>query len=89
MKLVKVLALSTGIAAYTFAASVRAETEITVGVITDMSGLYSDFSGKGSVEATRLAIEDFMAGHPDVNVRLISADHQNKPDLASTIAREW
>lgn len=63
--------------------------EITLGVLTDMSGLYSDFSGRGSVEATRLAIDDFTAAHPDVTVTLVSADHQNKADLASTIAREW
>lgn len=54
-----------------------------------MSGLYSDFAGKGSVEALNLAIEDFTAANPDVAIRLVTADHQNKPDLASTIAREW
>lgn len=89
MKLVSTLALAAGFAAFALAAPARAQTAITLGVITDMSGLYSDFSGRGSVEATRLAIEDFTAAHPDVTVDLLSADHQNKPDLASTIAREW
>ncbi|MDD9723608.1 ABC transporter substrate-binding protein [Sulfitobacter sp. PR48] len=72
-----------------FAAPLHAQTEITVGVLTDMSGLYSDFSGKGSVAAAQLAIDDFVASHPDVKVDLVSADHQNKPDIAAATAREW
>ena len=66
-----------------------AEMTVKIGVLTDMSGLYSDFSGAGSVEAARMAAEDFMAANPDVKVEIVSADHQNKPDIASSIARKW
>ena len=62
---------------------------IKIGVLTDMSGGYSDLAGKGSVTAAQLAIEDFgktIGGRP---VELIVADHQNKADIASTIARRW
>ncbi|GGA23557.1 ABC transporter substrate-binding protein [Salipiger profundus] len=72
-----------------FAGLAQAQTEINVGLISDMSGVYSDFAGKGSVEAMNLAIEDFTAAHPEVKITLETADHQNKPDLASNIAREW
>jgi branched-chain amino acid transport system substrate-binding protein len=66
-----------------------AQTTIRIGVMTDMSGLYSDFSGAGSVEAARMAAEDFMAANPEVKVEVVSADHQNKPDIAASIARKW
>ncbi|OUL99608.1 ABC transporter substrate-binding protein [Variovorax sp. JS1663] len=62
---------------------------VRIGLLTDMASLYSDFSGKGSVEAVRMAIEDFggqVLGKP---IELVSADHQNKPDIAATKAREW
>ncbi len=62
---------------------------VKVGVLTDMSSLYSDIGGKGSVEAARMAIEDFggkLLGKP---IELISADHQNKPDVGASIARKW
>lgn len=68
---------------------VRAEATIRIGVLTDMSGLYSDFSGAGSVEAAKMAAEDFMTANPDVKVDVVSADHQNKPDIAASIARKW
>ena len=67
----------------------NAETTIRIGVLTDMSGLYSDFSGAGSLEAAKMAAEDFMADNPDVKVEIVSADHQNKPDIAASIARKW
>jgi branched-chain amino acid transport system substrate-binding protein len=62
---------------------------VKVGVLTDMTGAYSDLAGPGSVVAAQLAIEDFggkVLGKPVV---LVSADHQNKPDVASNIARKW
>jgi branched-chain amino acid transport system substrate-binding protein len=67
----------------------NAQTTIRIGVLTDMSGLYSDFSGAGSLEAAKMAAEDFMAANPDVKVEVLSADHQNKPDIAASIARKW
>ncbi|MCC8953117.1 ABC transporter substrate-binding protein [Bradyrhizobium sp. Pear77] len=62
---------------------------VRIGVINDMSGLYSDLGGEGSVEAARLAIEDFGPTVLGKKVELMSADHQNKPDIASGIVRRW
>lgn len=63
---------------------------VKIGVLTDMSGVYSDITGKGSILAARLAVEDCLkaecAGMP---IEILSADHQNKADVASVIAREW
>jgi branched-chain amino acid transport system substrate-binding protein len=62
---------------------------IKIGVLTDMSSLYSDIGGPGSVVAARLAIEDFGAAKKGMKVEIVSADHQNKPDVGSQIARQW
>lgn len=62
---------------------------VKIGVMTDMSSLFSDIGGDGSVVAAKMAIEDFggkVLGKP---IELISADHQNKPDVAANLAREW
>ena len=64
-------------------------TDIKIGVLNDRSGVYADLSGEGSVIAARMAVEDFDAATKGINVEIVSADHQNKPDIASTIAREW
>ncbi len=66
-----------------------APKEIRIGLLTDMSGVYSDFSGRGSAVAAQLAIADFTRTHPDVRVTLLTADHQNKSDIGSAIARRW
>jgi branched-chain amino acid transport system substrate-binding protein len=63
--------------------------DVKLGVLNDRSGIYADLSGEGSVVAARMAIEDFDAAAKGINVEVISADHQNKPDVASTIARQW
>jgi branched-chain amino acid transport system substrate-binding protein len=62
---------------------------IKIGVMNDMSGLYADLTGPGSVVAARLAVEDFGAAKKGMKVEIVSADHQNKPDVGSTIARTW
>jgi branched-chain amino acid transport system substrate-binding protein len=62
---------------------------IKIGVLTDMSGLYSDTSGAGSVVAAKMAVQDFDATAKGMKVEIVSADHQNKADLGSTIARSW
>ena len=63
---------------------------VKLGVLTDMSGTYSDLSGPGAVEATKMAIEDFIAKEkPDFKVEMVSADHQNKADISANKAREW
>src|ERR1700722_6070657 len=61
---------------------------IKLGVLTDLSGTYRDNTGPTSLAAAQLAIEE-MKGHVYFDVELISADHQNKPDVAATIARQW
>ncbi|MES2974704.1 MAG: ABC transporter substrate-binding protein [Pseudomonadota bacterium] len=63
---------------------------VKLGLLTDMSGPYSDPAGQGTVVATRMAIADFVAAEkPPFKVELLSADHQNKPDIAGAKAREW
>src|ERR1035437_9859280 len=62
---------------------------VKIGLILDMSSLYSDITGEGSVTAARMAIEDFggkVLGKP---IELVYADHQNKADIAANKAREW
>jgi branched-chain amino acid transport system substrate-binding protein len=62
--------------------------KVRIGVLNDQSGLYADLGGQGSVLAARLAIEDFggLGGTP---VEVVFADHQNKPDVGSNVARQW
>jgi branched-chain amino acid transport system substrate-binding protein len=63
---------------------------VKIGVLTDMSGAFADLSGAGSVQVAQMAIDDFKAAaKPTFKIELISADHQNKPDIASARAREW
>ncbi|HUG62655.1 MAG TPA: ABC transporter substrate-binding protein [Methylomirabilota bacterium] len=63
--------------------------DVKIGVLNDRSGIYADLAGEGSVIAARMAVADFDAAGKGINVEIISADHQNKPDVASTIARQW
>jgi branched-chain amino acid transport system substrate-binding protein len=65
------------------------EIDIKIGVMNDRSGLYADLTGEGSVVAARMAAEDFDVEGKGWSVEFVSADHQNKPDIASTIARTW
>jgi branched-chain amino acid transport system substrate-binding protein len=62
---------------------------VRVGVLTDMSGPFSDQVGKGSVTAAEMAAEDFAPEAHGLKVEILSADHQNKPDVGAGIAREW
>lgn len=62
---------------------------IKIGLITDLSGIYSDISGKGHIEAINMAIEDFGGTLNGKKIELIYADHLNKADIASSMAREW
>jgi len=62
---------------------------VKIGVLTDNSGLYSDLGGAGSTLAAQMAIEDSGLAAKGWKIDLISADHQNKPDIATTIARQW
>jgi branched-chain amino acid transport system substrate-binding protein len=65
------------------------DTPLKFGVLTDMNGLFADNGGKGSVAAAQLAIEECGGSALGKSIELISADHQNKPDIGGNIARQW
>ncbi len=72
------------------AASKVSDGVVKIGVLTDMSGTYSDLAGPGSLIAVQMAVEDFLAKEkPDFKIEVISADHQNKGDISANKAREW
>ena len=72
------------------AAPARAEAPLTLGVLTDMSGIYADATGRGSVQAVQMAVDDCRKGPcAGMEIRVLSADHQNKPDVGVAVAREW
>lgn len=92
MKLKKKLLSSLVAAGLAFGANAQAQVSdgvIKIGVMNDMSGTYADLAGPGSVLAVQMAIEDFGAARKGLKVEVVSADHQNKPDVGSTIARTW
>jgi branched-chain amino acid transport system substrate-binding protein len=62
---------------------------IKIGIMNDQSGTYADLAGPGSVVAARMAVEDFGAAKKGMKVEILVADHQNKPDVGSSIARQW
>ena len=63
--------------------------KLVIGVMTDMSGPYADLAGKGSEVAAQMAVEDFGGKVAGMPIEVISADHQTKPDIGSSLAREW
>ena len=63
--------------------------KVKIGILNDQSGVYADFGGLGSVEAAKMAAEDFGGKVLDAPIEIVSADHQNKADIASNIARQW
>ena len=65
------------------------QINVKIGVLTDMSSLYADNSGPGSVTAAKMAAADFMKDHPNVKVEVVSGDHQNKADVGTNIANQW
>src|SRR3954469_15490543 len=66
-----------------------AQVSVKVGVLNDQSGVYADVGGKGSVIAAEMAVEDFKPAANGLQVEVVSADHQNKPDIGANIARQW
>ena len=63
---------------------------VKIGVLNDMSGLYADITGPGSVVAAKMAVEDYLkSSKSSLKVEIVSADHQNKADIGSNIARQW
>ena len=85
--------LAGGAAAATLAPVRRARAAdapvLRLGVLTDLSGPYADVSGSGSVICAQQAAAEAMAAHPGMKVEIVSGDHQNKPDVGASIAREW
>ena len=77
------LALALGLATPSAAQGLK------LGILTDLSGPYSDVAGKGIIEATRMAVEDLRSVLGDRKVEIIAADHQNLPDVGASIARQW
>jgi branched-chain amino acid transport system substrate-binding protein len=85
----KLTAILTFAAAAMFGTAAQAQVNVKIGVLNDMSSLYADISGPGSVTAAKMAVEDFNPAAHGMQVEIVSADHQNKPDVGSNIARQW
>ena len=73
----------------TAASAQMTDKVVKIGVLNDQSGLYADITGQGSVLAAKMAVEDFGGKVDGTPIEVIFADHQNKPDIGSTIARQW
>tara|TARA_R110000824_G_scaffold53305_8_gene147702 strand:- start:5910 stop:7127 length:1218 start_codon:yes stop_codon:yes gene_type:complete len=71
------------------AAGALSDDKVKIGVLSDMSGVYKSLEGPGAVIAAEMAIEDFGGSVMGKSIELISADHQNKPDIGASTAREW
>jgi branched-chain amino acid transport system substrate-binding protein len=84
------LCLSIGLALTPQAAAAQvSDSTVKIGILNDQSGVYADFGGKWSVEAAQMAVADFGGKVLNVPIEIVSADHQNKPDVASNLARQW
>jgi branched-chain amino acid transport system substrate-binding protein len=84
------LAVSLAVAAAAlFGTAAQAQVNVKIGVLNDMSSLYADISGPGAVTAAKMAVQDFDPAAHGMKVEIIGADHQNKPDVGSNIARQW
>jgi branched-chain amino acid transport system substrate-binding protein len=82
--------LSAAVAACGLLLAVPASAQgVKIGILNDQSGVYADYGGKHSLEAAKMAIEDFGGSVLGQPIELVTADHQNKPDLATAIARRW
>ena len=77
------------LASSTSAYADASDNVVKIGILNDQSGVYANFGGKYSFEAAKMAVEDFGGKVLDVPVEVVTADHQNKPDVASNIARQW
>ncbi|MGC2811664.1 MAG: ABC transporter substrate-binding protein [Bradyrhizobium sp.] len=84
-----VLALALSCAAFGSARAEISDQVVRIGVLNDISGIFQDTNGMGSVEAARMAAEDFNGGGKNIKVEIVYADHQNKADVGSAIVRKW
>ncbi|MEA2933382.1 MAG: branched-chain amino acid transport system substrate-binding protein [Variibacter sp.] len=90
MKIPVRLLASLAAAAFAFPAAAQVSDDVVrIGILNDQSGVYADFGGKWSVEAAKMAVEDFGGKVLDKPVEVVTADHQNKPDIATGVARRW
>jgi branched-chain amino acid transport system substrate-binding protein len=91
MKVLKkiLFALSCTVLAQSAYAQQVSDGVVKIGILNDQSGVYADFGGKSSVEAARMAVQDFGGKVLGAPIEIVSADHQNKPDVASSVARQW
>ena len=82
--------LPAAVAACSLLLAIPASAQVVkIGILNDQSGVYADYGGKYSVEAAKMAVEDFGDSVLGQKIEIITADHQNKPDLATSIARRW
>src|ERR1700729_2179487 len=87
MKLAGRVAL--GLGALLSAGAPAEDISVKIGVMSDMSGLYADLGGPGSVTAAKLAIQDFNPASHGMKVEVVTGDMQNKPDGGANLARQW
>jgi branched-chain amino acid transport system substrate-binding protein len=89
VKLAYLVSAALLVAVATPAVAEISDGKVKIGILNDQSGVYADFGGKWSFEAAKMAVEDFGGKVQRAPIEVISADHQNKPDIASNIARQW
>src|SRR4029077_9142122 len=85
----KTLGLAAFAAVLACGAASAQQVNVKIGVLSDMSSLYADIGGPGSVAAAKMAIADFTKDNPNVKVEMIIGDHQNKPDIGTGLANQW
>jgi branched-chain amino acid transport system substrate-binding protein len=85
----RLLGIAATTAALLYGTASAQQINVKIGVLTDMSSLYADLGGQGSVVAAKMAIADFTAQHKDIHVDLVFGDHQNKPDIGASLASQW
>ena len=86
---ISALFLGTALALAAGGGAMAQDKTVKIGVLTDNSGLYSDLGGAGSTLAAQMAVEDSGLAAKGWKIDIVSADHQNKPDIGTTIARQW
>lgn len=89
MRLAAMFMAAVSLFAVTATAQAQTPVKVKIGVLTDMSSLYADLSGTGSVWAAKKAVEDFGAAAKGMQVDVVYADHQNKADVGTSVARQW
>jgi branched-chain amino acid transport system substrate-binding protein len=88
-KLISMLTLTTALVAASGASAQTMDKNVKIGSLGDMSSLYADIGGQGSVVAAQMAVEDSGLLKEGWKIEVVSADHQNKPDVGANIARQW